>query len=97
MRETEEKLTEFQGRYDALTQSYEALQLEYSVVKEELESLRSQHENGSPIRRSVPSGLREWDESGEGSADPLMFDDSMFCYDTAGDGNNQACFQTEVE
>ena len=97
MREIEEKLTELQGRHDALTESYEALQLEYSVLKEELESFRSQHESGSPIRRSVPSCLREWDESGEGSADPLMFDASVFCYDTAGDWNNQACFQNSVE
>ena len=74
MRETEDTLTELQGQYRALAQSYETLQHEYSALKEELENLRSQNESGSPIRRNLPSYLREWGESVVESADPLMFD-----------------------
>jgi AP-1-like factor len=85
MRETEEKLTELQGQYHALTQSYQTLQHEYSAVKEELENLRSQNERGSPIRRNLPSCLREWDESVVEGADPLMFDTSVFRYNVEGD------------
>jgi predicted nuclease with TOPRIM domain len=85
MRDTEEKLTELQKQYHALTQSYETLQLEYSAVKEELESLRSQNESGSDTRRNLPSGLREWDESVVESADPLMFDTSVLCYNVEWD------------
>jgi AP-1-like factor len=87
MTEAHEKLTELQRQHHALTQSYETLQHQYSVVKKELESLRRQHENGSLIR-NFSSCLREWDESGGESAGLVMFDASVFsvfCYDTEGD------------
>jgi hypothetical protein len=92
MRETEDMLTELQRQHQSLTQLYETLQLEHSAVKQELENLRSQHESSSPSKRSFLSWLREWDESGGESADPLMFDASVFSYDAYGDQNNEACF-----
>ena len=84
MREIEEKLTELQGQYHTLSQSYDTLQLEYSAVKEELGCLRRQHESDSPIRGDFSSCLREWHEAAGENPDPLMFDASVFCCDAEG-------------
>jgi septation ring formation regulator EzrA len=45
MRETEERLTDFQGQYNALTRSYGTLHLGYSAVQQELESVQNQYES----------------------------------------------------
>jgi hypothetical protein len=68
-----------------MTQAYETLKLEYLDIKKEVESLQSQHERGSPVRRNLPSYLSEWDEFREENTDPLMFPASVFYYNAEGD------------
>ena len=46
------RLIELQAQYQALTKSYETLQLEYLATKEELESLQSRYKSGSPIKKT---------------------------------------------
>lgn len=45
MKELEEKLTQLEQRHQDLSQSYESLQLEHSIVKQELETLQRSNSN----------------------------------------------------
>ena len=80
-RETEKKLIDLQEQHSTLTQSYQALQLDYSAIKWELERLRNQHENESATRRSFSIELGGQEGYGGEIASPLMFDASVFCND----------------
>jgi AP-1-like factor len=68
MKEIEEKLAELQGQHSDLTRSYEALQVEYASVKQELDQLRRKHESHSPEGSSyAASSIREWEECRDGT------------------------------
>jgi hypothetical protein len=79
MRETEEQLTDLQGRYDSLSQSYETLLLKYLAVKQELERTRNR-QSEPRARTNSPSGFRDLDEIGREITGALPFDASEFCY-----------------
>ncbi|KIN05506.1 hypothetical protein OIDMADRAFT_112975 [Oidiodendron maius Zn] len=82
MKEIEEKLDELQGQHSDLTRSYEALQVEYASVKQELDQLRRKNESHSPEDSSyAASSIREWEECQTEPTDPLLFDVSAFCYE----------------
>jgi hypothetical protein len=77
-------LTGLQGQHSALAQLYESLQLAYSSVKEELETLRRQNskqEDESPTMRSHRTSVREWEELHLDISNPLLFNVSPFYYD----------------
>jgi AP-1-like transcription factor len=83
MRELEERLTQLQGQYDDLTQSYESLQLEYSTVRQELEALQrgsSTHETSSPAERIYHHDLVDWGETLVETSNPVLFKVSAFDY-----------------
>ena len=81
MKETEEKLTDLQGRHNELTQSYERLQVEYSTMKQELETLRCKHENMCPVPSDYLTDINESDVTRADHSDPLLFDVSALCYE----------------
>ena len=60
MKETEEKLTDLQGQHNKLMQSYERLLIEYSAMKQELETFRSKYcmRIYSPLRETILETLR---------------------------------------
>jgi AP-1-like factor len=76
MREIEQKLAELEGKHSKLTRSYEALQVEYANVKQELEALQREHKVASP-----GFGIREWEGCLAERSYPLLFDVSAFCYE----------------
>jgi AP-1-like factor len=79
MKEINEKLAELQGEHSDLTRSYETLQAEYAMVKQELEALRRTYESVSPEFSShVASELGTWQCWGAPS-DPFLFEISAFC------------------
>jgi AP-1-like factor len=66
MSDLEARLAKLKVQHNDLAQSYECLQLEYSTVKEELETLRgsySKQESLSPDPGSYDLGSREWEET----------------------------------
>jgi len=78
MRGLEQRLNELEGRHNGLTQSYECLQAEHAIAKQELESLRQENE------RFLSGKLRihkAWNDSKLEILDPLLFDVSAFCFD----------------
>jgi predicted nuclease with TOPRIM domain len=78
--ELKERLTELQGKYNHLNELYESLQLKYSTVEQELETLRrgnSKHESVSSTTRSYRSDSGEWEEFC-GETYPLLFDGLAF-------------------
>jgi AP-1-like transcription factor len=81
MKEIEEKLTDLQGRHGELTQSYETLQLEYSIVKQEMEMLRRKYENLPPASSYSFPGINEWDATRAETFGPSAFDFSVFSYE----------------
>jgi AP-1-like factor len=89
MKEIEEKLAELQGQHSDLTRSYEALQVEYASVKQELDLLRRRHESHSPEGSYVASSIREWEECRTEPTDPLLFDVSAFCYEPEDEGEQK--------
>jgi len=80
MRELEQRLAELEGRHSDTLRSYEALQHEYSSVKQELDRLRKDRGESSGSR-DYHSQHRDWDESKVEILDPLLFDVSAFCFD----------------
>jgi AP-1-like factor len=81
MQDLEEKLTGLQGQHSALARLYESLQLAYSSVKEELETLRNSKQDESPAMRSHYTSAREWEESHIEISNPLLFKVSPLYYD----------------
>jgi AP-1-like factor len=83
MRELEARLAELEGRHSDTLRSYEALQHEYTSVKQELERLRKgrAESSSSTGSRDYSSHPRDWDESKVEILDPLLFDVSAFCFD----------------
>ena len=81
MKETEEKLTDLQGQHNKLMQSYERLLIEYSAMKQELETFRSKYENIFPTPRNYFGDIKESDALRADHSDPLLFDISRFCYE----------------
>lgn len=73
MRETEQKLTDLQEQHSTLVQSYQALQLEYFAIKQELEILRNQQKNET-VARSVSYEVIEQNAYRGELEDPLLFD-----------------------
>lgn len=74
MKEINEKLTELQGDHTCLTLSYEILQVQYAMVKQELEALRRKHKSVSPeVSSHVASELGKWKCWGAPS-DPSLFE-----------------------
>jgi hypothetical protein len=74
-------VTELEGHLRSLTQSYKSLQLEYSTVKQELETLRQghcKHGGTSPVTRS---DMGQWEEFCVGSYDLANLDVLTPCYD----------------
>lgn len=66
MKDLEARLAELQAQYNDLTRLYEALQLEYSMARQELQALQdsiNKHESLplSPGRYDLES--RKWEES----------------------------------
>jgi len=80
MRELEQCLAELEGRHSNTLRSYEALQHEYTSVKQELDRLREDRGEASSSR-DYHSQHRDWDESRVEILDPLLFDVSAFCFD----------------
>jgi AP-1-like transcription factor len=78
MKEMEKKLIDLQERHRELTQSYEALYIEYSAVKQDTEALRSKYEH---LPQAL-TGIKCWDSLPEEPSDPLLFDTSAFCYES---------------
>jgi septation ring formation regulator EzrA len=79
IQDLEDKLTGFQGQHSAITQLYESLQLAYSSVTEELETLRRRNrkqEDESPAMRSHYTSAKEWEESHMEISNALLFNDS---------------------
>jgi chaperonin cofactor prefoldin len=82
MKEMEKKLIDLQERHSELTQSYEALYIEYSAVKQDTEALRSKYEHLPRALTAHFSGIKSWDSLPEDPSDPLLFDTSTFCYES---------------
>ncbi|KIM96595.1 hypothetical protein OIDMADRAFT_44672 [Oidiodendron maius Zn] len=81
MKETEEKLIGLQGRHNELTQSYERLQVEYSAMKQELETLRCKNESMYPVPSHSLADINESDAMRADHSDPFLFDVSALCYE----------------
>jgi AP-1-like factor len=83
MKELEDRLAELQERHDDLIKSYKSLQLEYSTVKQDLETLqrgKSTYESVSPATRSYCYGPREQEDYSIKISNPLHFGPSAFYY-----------------
>jgi hypothetical protein len=77
-------LTGLQGQHSALAQLYESLQLAYSSVKEELETIQrrnSNQEDEPPGMRSHHISAKEWEESHMEMSNPLLFNVSLLYSD----------------
>ena len=77
----EDELTDIQGRHSELTQSYMTLQFEYSVVKQELETIRSKYENVCPIPRNHIVNIEECDAPRANISGPLLIGVSKLYYE----------------
>ena len=60
MKEMEEELTSLQGRHNELARSYEALQMEYSLTKQQLGELQNNYEYMSAASRIYLPDMIEW-------------------------------------
>jgi hypothetical protein len=77
-------LTELGEQDDYLIESYESLQLEHLIAKQELENLQrgnSKRESLSLAIRNYHSGQGEWDESRIETSDVFLTDIDVFNYD----------------
>jgi AP-1-like factor len=72
MKEIEGQLADLQERHDELSQSYETLQLEYSAIKEEMETLRRKYESNSMSRNRF-SVITGWNTQQAELREPFTF------------------------
>jgi hypothetical protein len=91
MKEIKKALTDLQGRHSELTQSYETLQLEYSVASQQIEMLRRKYENESLLAKSSLSGTEMWDSPLAGPFDQLPVDFSASLYGRQEEGKQEWC------
>ena len=70
----EKELSDLQERHRELTESYKASQLEYSAVKEEMETLRCKCETLSRTPKIYFCGIRACDAPGAEPSDPPLLD-----------------------
>ncbi|KIN09119.1 hypothetical protein OIDMADRAFT_111681 [Oidiodendron maius Zn] len=80
-KEMEDKLIDLQGRHSELARSYMTLEFEYSVVKQELETIRSKYENVCPFPRNHIVNIEEWDAPRANISGPLLIGVSKFYYE----------------
>ena len=83
MKQLEERIAELQERHGDLIKSYKSLQLEYSIVKQDLETL--QRDKGayvslSPATKSYCSGPKEQEDCSIKISNSLEFGSSAFYY-----------------
>jgi AP-1-like factor len=79
MKEIGEQLADLQERHNELTQSYDTLQLEYSAIKEEMETFRRKYESSS-ISRSYLPVITGWNTQQAELGEQLPFDSSVLLH-----------------
>ena len=86
MKEMEEDLTTLQGQHNELARSYEALQMEYSLTKQQLGELQNDYKYMSAASRIYLPDMIEWDSM---RATPFdMLNDSS-AYEEIAQGSNR--------
>lgn len=69
---------ELQGQYSELTQSYEALRIDFVNLKQELDALRRKHVSASPKPSRTFFGMKEWESCQTDTCDPSSLEISSF-------------------